>query len=305
MACYHPMTGYRAPGGKIQLDRPGAFIDLPITIACGQCRGCRLEKSRQWAIRAVNEAQMHDRNSFITLTYDDKHLPEDRSLVLRHWQLFAKKLRKNVGPFRFMMCGEYGEETLRPHYHALIFGLDFLLDSELYEEEPNVLYTSETLTKTWGKGMAIIGQLNFESAAYVARYTFKKKSGEMAEWWYGKKPLIVAGEGGTVHAAWQVRREIEFNTMSRNKGIGSTWLEKYGRDVYPRDEIVIRGRRMRPPKFYDEQIERVNPAMMRQIKIMRGEAGKRHQENNTTERLQVRENIQRRKEMDEGMRNKI
>jgi hypothetical protein len=132
VTCYKPLLGYRAAERNEQGKRPLVFnpsqglVDMPIKVACGQCIGCRLERSRQWAIRCVHEASLHEHNSFITLTYNDENLPADGSLDVRHWQLFMKRLRKRHGSgIRYFHCGEYGSKHRRPHYHACLFGLDF------------------------------------------------------------------------------------------------------------------------------------------------------------------------------------
>ena len=151
-------------------------------VPCGQCIGCRLERSRQWAIRCVHEASLHTDNCFITLTYSPDCLPSDGSLNHDDFQKFFKRLRKHIAPkkIRYYMCGEYGEDLQqpsklgRPHFHACLFGLDFD-DKQLYIVRDDVkLYTSATLEKIWGKGFVTIGDVTFESAAYVARYIAKK-----------------------------------------------------------------------------------------------------------------------------------
>ncbi len=182
----------------------------------------------------MHEAQMNDANAFITLTYEDDQLPPGSSLQVSDWQKFAKRVRKQVGPFRFLHCGEYGDQNGRPHYHACIFGLDFTEDKQPWKNE---LYTSETLTQLWGMGHVVAGPLTFESAAYVARYVMKKITGPMAEKHYeGRKP--------------------EYSTMSRRPGIGQTWFEKFCSEVYPSDQVVSRGRIMKPPRYYDKLLEK-------------------------------------------------
>lgn len=199
----------------------------------------------------MHEAKSHLQNSFITLTYDGNHLPTDLSLNLSHWQNFAKKLRRECGPFRFMHCGEYGDENKRPHYHAVIFGMDFREDRKAHHAiRGNIYYTSEILSACWQKGFVLIGDLTFESAAYVARYTMKKQTGSRAEAHYaGRKP--------------------EYMTMSRRPGLGANWIKKWHKDVYPSDEVITRGKRSRPPKFYDNELEKYKPELIKKIKAKR------------------------------------
>ena len=104
MACYHPIKAYRArrlnPSGKrgIVFNIKDGYEDMPVELPCGQCMGCRLEHSRQWAIRMMHEASQYENNCFITLTYDNEHLPPDGSLQLSHFQDFFKRFRKKFVP---------------------------------------------------------------------------------------------------------------------------------------------------------------------------------------------------------------
>ncbi len=281
MACWSPLTGYRTAAGKVTFDRRKGYYDKPVTIACGQCSGCRLERSRQWAVRCMHEASQHADNSFVTLTYDSQNLPSTGGLVLKHWQTFAKRLRHKAGPFRFYHCGEYGDDTGRPHYHALLFGLDFRADRKHHKTlRGNPLYTSETLTDTWGKGHCVIGELTYESAAYVARYCMKKVNGKKAEAHY----QTVDTRTGEVH---QVKPE--YTTMSRRPGIGKTWFDKYASDVFPSDEVIVNGKSARPPRYYDTQLD---SAELDRIKVKRRAQARPHRDNNTPERLLIRQTIQ-------------
>lgn len=270
MPCYSPLHAYRGKAtdeGKCVVvwkrsdSWKGERLDLP----CGQCIGCRLERSRQWATRCVHEAQMHAENSFITLTYDDAHLPrgsqicetcvrphvKEKSVCVSDFQRFMKRLRKYAQKkIRFFHCGEYGEFLGRPHYHALLFGIAF--DDVRYFSERNGsrVYTSETLSRLWPFGYSVIGDVSFESAAYVARYVLKKVTGEKAiEHYAGRAP--------------------EYITMSRRPGIGSTWYDKFKSDVYPHDRISVRGNFVRPPRFYDGLLGREDPSALAQLKINR------------------------------------
>ena len=133
MPCFCPLEGWRSKDRsstgkrKIVFNPRDALRDMPVTVPCGQCIGCRLERSRQWAVRCIHEASLHEDNCFITLTYDDAHLPTDLSLNVSHFQKFMKRLRKRFGEgIRFFHCGEYGENFGRPHYHACLFTSDIL-----------------------------------------------------------------------------------------------------------------------------------------------------------------------------------
>lgn len=293
MPCYHPLLGYRSlsinPSGKrsIVFNKNQGFADMPVELPCGQCIGCRLDRSRQWAIRCVHEASLYENNCFITLTYNDENLPKDNSLCVEHFQLFMKKLRKKYGKgIRYFHCGEYGENFGRPHYHACIFNFDFR-DKKVLKtlQDGTNYYVSEKLNELWEYGFTMIGDVTFESAAYVARYITKKITGKNAFEHYNK----INYETGEIIA----ERRPEYVTMSRKPGIGKPWLDKFSTDVYPEDYIVLRGKKLKPPKYYNAQYEKVYPSDYEKIKNRRIVNAKKHFYNNTRDRLTVRETIQK------------
>ncbi len=284
MACTRPLHGYKAPGGKVSFSPKEGYTDLPsVTVKCGQCLGCRLERKRAWAIRAVHEAQMHEDNSFLTLTYDDEHLPKDGSINVRHWQLFAKRLRKQKGPFRFLHCGEYGEANKRPHYHACIFGHDFSGDRTMHTQKGgHPLWISGELSELWSNGFCTIGSLSFDSAAYVAGYCVKKATGNAA-----KESLErVNGETGEVKMV-----KAEYATMSRRPGLGYTWFQKYKSDVYPEDVVIQKGRVFRPPAYYDTLLEKEDPEMWQRIQEKRKQIVKADDKYQKPSRLEAKEKV--------------
>lgn len=282
MTCYKPLTAYRTPGGSITFNEYRGYKDIPLQLPCGQCIGCRLERSRQWAVRCVHEAQMHENNCFITLTYDNDHLPNPPTLILDHFQKFMKRLRFHTNKkIRFYHCGEYGDKNRRPHYHAIIFGHDFD-DKKLWQTRKEIkLYTSEILEGLWQKGFATVGDATFDSAAYCARYIMKKQTGKGSEKHYEH----ICPTTGEI-----TQLKPEYTTMSRRPGIGKPWLDKYQTDVYPSDEVIINGKITKPPKFYDNQYEN-----MEKIKTKRQRRATKQKENNTPERLLVREKIKQTK----------
>ena len=286
MPCYHPMQGYRsrADGKTIVFNPTYGWIDRPLTIPCGQCVGCRLERSRQWAVRCVHEASLHEDNCFITLTYNNESLPEDGSLNKKHFQDFMKRLRKKYKnkKIRYYHCGEYGDKNFRPHYHAIIFGLQFD-DQKLFTvTNGEKLYTSEKLEKLWPFGFSTIGTVTFESAAYVARYVMKKVNGKNAKNHYER----VNNDTGEIY-----NLVPEYNTMSRRPGIAAGWFDKYKDDVYPSDNIHLREKTFRPPKFYDKMYEHLMPNEMEKIKKQRMINMQKHAKDNTAERLAVKEQV--------------
>lgn len=308
MPCYKPLEAWFGtetnPSGKrsIVFDKSRAmFPGDPLTLPCGQCTGCRLERSRQWAIRCVHEAQMHQDNCFVTLTFSpealarrsprigaDRSLPgSPYSLDKRDFQTFMKRLRKhfNGKRVRYFQCGEYGEQYGRPHYHAILFGLDFS-DKQLFRltKTGERLYRSPTLEKLWPYGYSTIGNVTFESAAYVARYVMKKAAGDLVRDRYMGADL----ETGELVPIL----EPEYCTMSRRPGIAADWFDEYADDCYPSDFITVRGKKMSIPKYYDRLRERTRPYEIEQIKKLRKESAREHADNNTPERLAVREQVQ-------------
>ena len=294
MACYHPITAWFSrdvnPTGKRSLTFSPKYAeqpDDPLEIACGQCVGCRLERSRQWALRCMHEASLHEDNCFLTLTFSPESLATREnpwSLDVRDFQKFMKRLRKHISPrkVRFFHCGEYGEKYARPHYHACLFGYDFPDKELLRIDNGHRLYISDTLNQLWPFGFSTIGSVTFESAAYVARYIMKKITGDSAEDHY----TWIDTETGELH-----KRAPEYTTMSRRPGIGRDWIEKYKSDVYPKDFVTVNGRAVNPPKFYDRYLLEHDPFLYDEIKEKRVEKGLTYQDNNTPDRLAVREKV--------------
>lgn len=249
MGCTSPLDGWlsreRSQRGKrtVVFSKDVGYSDRPVTVPCGRCIGCRLEYARQWAMRCMHEASMFDDNSFITLTYDDEHLPHGGSLVKSDVQKFLKRLRSRCGQFRYFMCGEYGDSTLRPHYHGLLFGFDFPDKVNWSDRQGYQVYQSRLLEEVWSKGLTEIGSVSFDSAAYCASYQVKK--------FRGKKEDVEKFYGGS---------EPPFALMSRRPGLGKMWYDKYGEGVREHDSIIVNGREVRPPKYYDALFEAASPS---------------------------------------------
>lgn len=256
MPCYFPLHAYKGKGKDpqktlIAFKRSDSWKGERIELPCGQCIGCRLERARMWAVRCVHEASMYEDNCFITLTYDDAHLPKDGSLCLLDWQLFIKRLRKKYGSgIRYFHCGEYGDKFKRPHYHALLFNHDFKDKEYFSKKNGNWTYTSGELSSLWDKGFSVVAGLSFESAGYVARYSLKKIAGEKAADHYGDMAP-------------------EYATMSRRPGIGKKWFDRFSSDVYPLDRVVINGCHTRPPRYYDNLFRKMDPSTFALLKIKR------------------------------------
>lgn len=283
MACFTPLKAYRAEGGGVAFSSREGYVDRPLELACGQCIGCRMERSRQWALRCVHEASLHEKNCFVTLTYRPEDVPVDGSVDVRHWQKFAKRLRKRVGPFRFLHVGEYGEENFRPHYHACIFGQDFAEDRRVFSRRgSNETFTSETLESTWGFGFTTLGRLTWQSAAYVARYCMKKATGVDV----GDRLRRIDLETGEEYYV-----KPEYNTMSRRPGLAADWYRRFKADVFPDDYVVHNGEKLRVPAFYDRILEKEDPALLVELKRKRKDAAFARRADCSVERLAVREEV--------------
>lgn len=263
---------------------------------------CKLARSREWAARMMCEAQMHFANSYITLTYRTEDLPKDLSLNREHFQLFMKRLRKEVAidqsipsQKRFVYggegdglsvfyCGEYGSDKKRPHYHAIIFGVDFA-DKRFHQRKNGYdLFTSKVLEGLWPYGFSTIGNVTFESCAYVGRYVTKKITGDDAPEHYTRRNE----ETGEI---WQVLPE--FGQASLNPAIGLNWLKKYWRDVYPNDYLIVRGgHKMKPPRYFDKVMEKLQPEIMEQVKRKRiREASSKEDESEQWNRVKAKETV--------------
>lgn len=282
MTCYHPIDAWQnIASGVVFFHEKGRHGETrKLQIACGQCIGCRLERSRQWAVRCMHEAAMHNANCFVTLTYDEEHLPARNNLNYVDFQKFMKRLRKSAGhKVRFYVGGEYGGLNGRPHFHACLFGHDFK-DKIYFSRSPtgSKLYRSNELEKLWPYGYSSIGTLTFESAAYIARYCVQKVTGQLAEIHYKRTD----NEG-------DYQLTPEFNRMSLKPGIGATWLNKNMRDVYNHDFIVVNGVKAAAPKYYDKMLKRINPDKMDEFKAERELKAQKYREDNTPERLAAKE----------------
>jgi len=295
MPCYHPLTGYKASNGGITFTSKTALPGTYLTVPCGRCIGCRVDKAKSWAVRCVHEAFTHDLNCFITLTYNDKFLPADGSLDKFAFQKFMKRLRKMVSSKSFkkkypnlyrrkigyFQCGEYGELLTRPHYHACIFNFDFP-DRVLWSIRNGVkLYRSALLESLWSDpifktsyGFSTIGDVTYESANYVAKYVLKKINGEKAiDHYCGLYP--------------------EFVRMSRRPGLGKLWIDTYKSDVYPLDKVLEMSHsgkilQVKPPRYYDKIYDLTNSEKFDKIKALRLKRSTESTDNHWR-RLQARE----------------
>jgi len=247
MGCFYPRDAWRAKRvnletGKRSLvfNRSQGFSDQALQVPCGKCDGCRADVSRMWAIRCYQESSLYDQNAFLTLTLDDKHLG-DGKIHKKHLQDFFKRLRHEYD-FRYFACGEYGGSTRRPHYHALIFGQDFLSYKNIQINEN--LFCNPELAEAWGAGLVSCAPVTMASCCYVAGYVNKK-----------------IGDADT------------FCLMSRGRrpdgGIGYRWIQKYWKDVANNGFVVIEGKEEAvPPRYLSwMEYELFHVKQMRKAKV--------------------------------------
>ena len=277
MGCYGPIRGWRSQEvnektGKrpIVFKRNEGFEDQVVMIPCGKCDGCVIDKTREWATRAVLESQMHIENSFLTLTYNKESLPMDGSIHKSEVSGFIKALRQQnsrlaekvslkADEIRFFGCGEYGDKMGRPHYHVLVFGyrpddLEFFKIG--VNDEP--IYTSDKLERLWGKGFCTVGEVTGASAAYVARYLFKKRDGikdpkryvlstdcEVLEMPELTKEFALMSRGQ--------KSEYDENGVRIPPGIGGRWVHKFLNDIR-KDYLMMDGHKVPLPRYFKDYL---------------------------------------------------
>lgn len=313
MPCFRPLTAFRFYGnhcdcwhasGKLRLYFGGPKLEEMLQrfgdahevliLPCGNCVGCQLRRAGDWAMRCMHEFKSvkvvdrmrvpkYEAGCFLTLTYDDSHLPVNRSLEPEDFRGFMKRLREYLvrvegynEPIKYFMCGEYGPVKGRPHYHAVLFGWA-PKDQVSVPNNPgasDILYDSEVLTGLWKCGRVRIGTLTARSCAYVARYCLKKVFGLEAE-------KVYTDTG----------RVPPYNGMS--KGIGRDYFFQFKGDFFPSDFIVDEETFIKRavPRFYDKVLEALDKGEYEAVKQKRAErAGKFLKlSDSTPERLRIRE----------------
>lgn len=303
MTCFFPLEGWRSrhpsDSGKFGIvfnksKSNGQKVEVP----CGQCIGCRLDRAKDWSLRIMHESQMHAEmnlpSAFLTLTYRNPdsplnrlteeqkekglHIHIDCGLHHDHFQKFMKRYRKRIAPnkIKFYMCGEYGEEGGRPHYHAIIFGHDFSDKKLHYVRDGKNYYKSKELDELWQYGNCTIADCTVQSAGYVARYIMKKCIGEESDEHYK-----TVGLDGRFHYV-----KHEYTCMSG--GIGKSWFKKYSGDC-KKDFITLEGKRYRVPRYYDRLREQVDEDGVKAAKRARKLRARKFEHNQTPERLRTRE----------------
>lgn len=284
MPCYHPVKAQRTGDGRVTMVHSSSRL-FSFMLPCGKCVGCKLEYSRQWAVRGLHEKKMHEDSMYLTLTFNDANVPANNSLSRRDMQLFLKRLRKQFPDQKLsvMYCGEYGEENGRPHYHLIIFGARYD-DLVFLRTSPagGRLFTSARLERIWPFGFSSVGSVTFESIAYVARYIVKKITGDQArrhyEW--------INPDTGEV-----IDRLPEFFQPSLRPAIGKRFLEKFYTDIFPKGEVIIRAKPASPPRYYKKIFKKHDPVGYEELQSKLFGIAERRRVDNSPWRLAVRERV--------------
>lgn len=209
-----------------------------LLVPCGKCLACRIAKRREWSMRILHEMDSHEKASFVTLTYSDEHIPPNASLDKAELQKFFKRLRKNakkvyellgkeVQKIRYFACGEYGDQTERPHYHIILFGLGLTeIDKSIVMDSWS--YADWSVSTIRDKSFGLV---ELDSIRYVAQYIDKKLSGEEAEKEYDRRG-----------------REPVFRLLSL--GLGSNYIDRNAEQVEASQKITIQGIPQTIPRYY-------------------------------------------------------
>lgn len=278
MPCYQPIRAFqRDPGGQVILLPAKGPRGEPsnLELPCGKCLGCQQTRANHWAERCKHEAAQHANNSFLTLTYNDDWRPEDNNVSTRHLQLFIKRLRKRLSrilvsqtkkgrpgdprhrilsdprkPLRYFACAEYGEETGRPHYHALLFNADFA-GEKIGASHGNELRTNEHIAACWTDprtgasygnhtiGTAMAGAV----AGYIAKYVLKSHK-------YNSLNNPICDRDGVANPDW-----IKPPFIRPSKGIGHAWLTQFHQDLARGYYTDGHGRKQAIPRYYKRKLK--------------------------------------------------
>lgn len=303
MVCFRPMTAWpAAPGGAAGR----SFVFSPhksyegaksIQFPCGKCDGCFKTRADEWGVRVVHELQMHGGvGCFLTLTYSDEWLPKDRALDPKAARSFIRRVRRFFKGRRvlYILCGEYGDEGKRPHFHVILFGVDFAEDRFPWKRTGSgaMVYRSPRLEQLWPFGFAHIGEVNAASAAYLARYTMKAAARKVME---GRKFDDATGE---------ITEAPQFLRVSQ--GIGLSWFNEFSADAFPSDFVIVDGEKRPVPRYYKVKLREQDARTALAVQAQRKAAAREAAPDNTDARLATREEVARlrrqqlRRSLDDG-----
>ena len=266
MTCYNPRTAYPIEGG-IAFEKPHGHSGRNIKIPCRNCLGCDLLHKNEWSIRGMHETQMHTESGrgsvFVTLTISDQNRAANMNLDQTLFQKFMRRLRKYMAPqkLRFMACAEYGGNTQREHFHAIIWGLELPdLIHHSTNDRGEALYSSKILDEIWSHGFTLSGAVTQQSCAYVAGYMHRDSKNQ-------NRPIYETIDVATGEVTGRTK---PFARYSNRPGIGKSWFDKYHGDVFPCDSWRdITGRISPVPQYYFNLLEKLDPTMHAKIKLSR------------------------------------
>lgn len=205
---------------NLSLDNRNFNIER-LQVPCNKCIECEMQRAEEFALRCVLEAKQYKQNCMVTLTYKDNPI----TLIKRDLQLFLKRLRKKIGKVRYFACGEYGSKGLRPHYHIILFGYSPSDLEYFFDRNGNPVYKSEEIEKLWKLGYISVGELNFKTAKYTAKYLQKLNNCPDG----CLKPFLC---------------------MSLKPGIGFNYFIKNYNDIIKNDGIYYLGKKYKIPKYF-------------------------------------------------------
>jgi len=254
MQCISPIKAGWTPAGDLTFSPKNASKELVgFELECRKCLPCRLNIAREKSIRAIHEAQMHENNIFLTLTYNEESLTSPKLQYL-DFQLFMKSLRKEhtkniTDPdlrkemsIAYMVTGEYGDKNKRPHWHAILFNYA-PPDSKLIRttDRGDMVYTSKTITELWGRGSTEFGSVTLDSASYVARYSAKK----------------------LIHGTDQEHDYHPIHKTSSKHAIGKRWIEKHWERTFSQGNVIIPSKERnipaKIPRYYVDWLQKNKP----------------------------------------------
>lgn len=289
MTCYRPQPAYQnfhfgqwsqpriiyptrvLAGGVREYPRFfGDFSDIQtkkprqrlITLPCGLCFGCRCDNSRSWSLRMMHEQRYHDETYFITLTYAPEYLPPDGNLRYKDLQNFMKRARHEFQspsqPFKYFACGEYGDKNLRPHFHFASYSFRISDLRPLPNSKNGQYFISESLRDCWQYGHVVVAPLEWQSAAYIARYVTKKMHGGNMRYLDTFDPLT-----GEVDV-------YNHERASQSKGLGKSFYHQHFDEIWANDGCLFNRKYMvKPPRYYMKLLEDENPEWAAAVKESR------------------------------------
>lgn len=244
MQCINPIkAGFSEAGALVFSSRKSDRGQVAFAFECRKCLPCRLNNAREKAVRCVHEAQMHRHNNiFLTLTYSDENLSSPR-LQYKDFQNFIKKLRKTRDEkINYIVTGEYGDKTKRPHWHTILFNYRPSDETKRrVTERGEQVYTSKTLSEIWSNGAIEYGEVTLDSANYTARYAAKK----------------------LVHGHDQSHDYHPIHKTSSRRAIGRSWIEKYAEQTFQNGFVILNGSMTKIPRYYVDWARQHRPDLWR------------------------------------------